>query len=94
MKRLNWFRRAGSRPPPHKVPDWDINRAILVVLRLRRDRVILTKVSGHTGDLLDGLADGEATQAAEIDWEHAVHALFRVDGMERIEVCWGEEYSP
>ena len=61
---------------------------------MRRDRVILTKVSGHTGDLLDGLADGEATQAAEIDWEHAVHALFRVDGMERIEVCWGEEYSP
>jgi hypothetical protein len=33
---------------------------------------------------------GEATQAAEIDWEHA---LFRVDGMGRIEVCWGKEYS-
>jgi ribonuclease HI len=89
MKRLNWFRRAGSRPPPHKVPDWDIIRAILVVLRLRRDRVILTKVSGHTGDLLHGLADGEAAQ--EIHWENA---FFTVDGMERIEVCWGEEYSP
>ena len=36
-------------------------------------------------DLLHGLADGEATQAAEIDWEHT---LFGVDGMERIEVCW------
>jgi hypothetical protein len=38
----------------------------------------------------------KATQAAEIDtteidWEHA---LFGVDGIERTEVCWGEDHLP
>ena len=32
MQRLNWFRRAGFRPPPHEVPDWDVIRQILEAL--------------------------------------------------------------
>ena len=42
-------------------------------------------------DLLHGLADGEATQAAEIHWEHA---LFRVDGMERTRGMLGGGVQP
>ena len=91
MTRLNWFRRVGFRPPQHKVPDWDVVQTILATLRDREGSVTLTKISSHTGDLLHGLADGEATQAAGLDWEQA---LFRVDDMERIEIGWGQDYAP
>ena len=91
MTRLNRFRRVGFRPPQHKVPDWDVVRAVLSVLREREESVILTKISSHTGDILHGLADGEATQAAGLEWEQA---LFRADDMERIEIGWGQEYAP
>ena len=91
MMRLNWFRREGFRPPQHKIPDWDVVKAVVATVRAREEKVILTKISSHTGDLLHGTADGEATQAAGIDWEQA---LFTVDGMERIEIGWEEEYAP
>ena len=84
-------RREGFRPPQHKIPDWDVVKAVVATVRAREEKVILTKISSHTGDLLHGTADGEATQAAGIDWEQA---LFTVDGMERIEIGWEEEYAP
>ena len=91
MTRLNWFRRIDFRPFSYKIKDLDVIRLIVAGVGRREQEVILTKVSGHTGDVLHGAADTQAIQAAEGEDELT---RFEVDLGEKVEVCWEGETLP
>jgi ribonuclease HI len=91
MTRLNWFRRIDFRPLSYKIKDLDVIRLIVAGVSRREQDVILTKVSGHTGDVLHGAADTQAIQAAEGEDELT---RFEEDLGEKVEVCWEGETLP
>jgi ribonuclease HI len=72
MKRLNWFRRSTLWPPLWKVKDLDVIQDILWKASRRGQRIVVVKVSGHTGDPLHSEADIEAGAAAEDDLAETV----------------------
>ena len=72
MKRLKWFRRGTCRPPSWEVKDLNLIQNILWKASRRGQRIVVVKVSGHTGDPLHSEADIEAGAAAEDDLAETV----------------------